>query len=263
MKKATFHVAKMDCPSEEALIEMKLKPLPFVRRLETDLTARQLRVYHEGDAQTILSLLDELNLQASLVSETEIDDAFIVAESQERTALKLVLLINFLFFLLELAAGILGESMGLIADGLDMLADALVYGLALYAVGGAIERKKQVAFVAGVLQSLLAIVGFWEVVRRFLGAESEPNVSTMFIVASLALVANASCAWLLQKAKSKEAHIQASLIFTSYDVIANLGVMLAAGLVHVFRSHLPDLIVGALIFILVVEGAVRIFKLSR
>ncbi len=263
MKKITFHIAKMDCPSDATLIEMKLKSLPSVRQIETDLTNRHLRVYLDDDSQAVFSLLGDMNLQASLLSETEIRDVSIQAQSQERTALKLVLLINFLFFLFELTAGILGDSMGLIADSLDMLADALVYGLALYAVGGAIERKKQVACVAGVLQVLLAIIGFWEVIRRFFGAESEPHVSTMLMVASLALIANATCVWLLQKAKSKEAHIQASLIFTSYDVIANLGVMLAAGLVYFFHSPLPDLIVGALIFILVIEGAVRIFKLAR
>jgi Co/Zn/Cd efflux system component len=36
--------------------------------------------------------------------------------------------------------------MGLVADSLDMLADAFVYGLSLFAVGAAVSRKKRVCF---------------------------------------------------------------------------------------------------------------------
>ncbi|MCS6990180.1 MAG: cation transporter [Chloroherpetonaceae bacterium] len=263
MRESVFFVAKMDCMSEASLAEMKLKESPFVARLEADVPNRLLRVYHEGDSGRILSALNELGLQASLRSETIVEDEPLAREERERDALKLALVINVAFFLLECVAGIWAESMGLVADGLDMLADAMVYGLALYAVGGAMERKKRVALVAGIVQSVLAIVGFWEVVRRFLGVESQPDVATMLVVSALALVANATCAWLLQRSKSKEAHVQASLIFTSYDALANVGVMLAAALVYLFRSNLPDLVIGALIFALVVEGAIRIFKLAR
>lgn len=263
MKKSAFFVAKMDCPSEASLAETKLKEIPFVSRIEADVGNRVLRVYHEGDSQRILSALNELGLRATLQSESIVEGERLATESQERRALRLALGVNFAFFLLESLAGIWAESMGLVADGLDMLADAMVYGLAIWAVGGEAARKKRVALVAGVVQSVLAVVGFWEVIRRFLGVESRPDVATMLVVSGLALVANAMCVWLLQRAKSKEAHIQASLIFTSYDVLANFGVMAAAALVYAFRSNLPDLIVGALIFILVVEGAVRIFKLAR
>ena len=53
-----------------------------------------------------------------------------------------VLGINFFFFLLEIFYGFWSNSMGLVADSLDMLADSFVYLLALFAVGKAIERKK-------------------------------------------------------------------------------------------------------------------------
>ncbi|MDZ7612423.1 MAG: hypothetical protein U5K51_00860 [Flavobacteriaceae bacterium] len=59
----------------------------------------------------------------------------------------------------------------------------------------------------------------------------------------LALIGNGLCLYLLQKSKSKEAHMQASMIFTSNDVIVNLGVILAGGLVYLTNSKYPDLIV--------------------
>ena len=86
---------------------------------------------------------------------------------------------------------------------------------------------------------------------------------TMIIVSILALAANITCLYLLQKSKSKEAHMQASMIFTSNDVIINSGVILAGLLVYWFNSKLPDLIIGSIVFALVLQGASRILKLAK
>lgn len=86
----------------------------------------------------------------------------------------------------------------------------------------------------------------------------------MIIVSVLALFANMFCLILLQKSKSKEeAHMQASMIFTSNDIIINLGVILAGVLVYVTDTRFPDLLVGTIVFALVLQGALRILKLSK
>jgi Co/Zn/Cd efflux system component len=85
----------------------------------------------------------------------------------------------------------------------------------------------------------------------------------MIIVSVLALIANSVCLYLLQKSKSKEAHMKASMIFTSNDVIINAGVILAGILVLVTNSKYPDLVVGATVFLIVVRGALRILKLGK
>jgi len=66
---------------------------------------------------------------------------------------------------------------------------------------------------------------------------------------------------LLQKSKSKEAHMKASMIFTSNDVIINVGVVLAGILVLLTNSKYPDLIIGSIIFLIVTRGAFRILRL--
>ena len=85
----------------------------------------------------------------------------------------------------------------------------------------------------------------------------------MIIVSVMALIANVLCLYLLQKNKSKEAHMQASMIFTSNDVIINSGVIIAAILVKLINSSYPDLIIGALVFLIVAKGAYRILKLAK
>ncbi len=85
----------------------------------------------------------------------------------------------------------------------------------------------------------------------------------MIVVSILALIANGVCLLLLQKSKSEEAHMKASMIFTSNDVIINLGVITAGVLVNWLNSNNPDLIIGTIVFVLVIQGALRILKLGK
>ncbi|WP_088342001.1 cation transporter [Robiginitalea sediminis] len=264
MQQSIFEIPKMDCPSEEHLIRMKLEGFPGVEGLEFDIENRKLVVYHQGPHQPIEASIRDLNLGGRHISTAPAGATRAGEESQQRRLLWAVLIINFSFFLIELVTGWVSRSMGLVADSLDMLADSLVYGMSLLAVGGTLNKKKQIAKIAGVFQMALAIMGFAEVLRRFLSQEALPNFSTMMGVSALALIANAICLYLLQKSRGREeAHMKASMIFTSNDVIINLGVILAGFLVHVLQSNKPDLIIGTIVFVLVVQGAMRILKLSK
>jgi Co/Zn/Cd efflux system component len=264
MQKTTFNISKMDCPSEEQMIRMKLADLPNIKSLDFDIANRQLTVFHSDNYDQIFHRLDHLNFDTSLIDSVSADNqTFTDNYDQERKLLWQVLAINFFFFALELTTGFIANSMGLVADSLDMLADSIVYGLALFAVGGTMARKKNIAKSAGYFQLTLAIFGFIEVIRRFIGLEIVPAFQTMIIISTLALLGNGICLYLLQKSKSKEAHMQASMIFTSNDVIVNLGVIVAGVLVYLTHSKYPDLIVGTIVFFIVGQGAFKILKLSK
>lgn len=264
MQKSTFAVAKMDCPSEEQLVRMKLEGRDDVKSLTFDLTQRRLEVVHTGDHRDITRVLESLDLGTTHVSSTDWESSGTSNDAQaQRRLLWQVLSINLAFFGLELIAGVVAQSMGLVADSLDMLADSVVYGLSLYAIGRSARHKGGVATISGVLQLLLAVLGLVEAVRRFVTPHELPGFRTMIFVSMLALAGNALCLYLLQKSSSREAHMQASMIFTSNDVIANVGVIAAGVLVLVTASRLPDLIVGIVIFLLVARGAVRILRLGR
>jgi Co/Zn/Cd efflux system component len=57
--------------------------------------------------------------------------------------------------------------------------------------------------------------------------------------------------------------MRASWIFSTNDVIANMGVIVAGALVAWSGSHIPDLVVGTVIALVVLSGAIRILRLSR
>ncbi len=121
---------------------------------------------------------------------------------------------------------------------------------------------KNIARTAGYLQLLLALTGVVEVIRRFVGVTELPDFRTMMVISFLALIANAISLYILQKEKSRESHIQASMIFTSNDIVINIGVIVAALLVDLLQSAFPDLVIGAIVFAIVVRGAFRILRLA-
>ena len=258
-----FNVPKMDCPCEENLIRLKLGNSPLVECLDFDLAERTLVVIHHGEVKSIQEQLETLNLGAKLTASSLCDEAKSETTKVQRRVLCWVLVINFLCFIIEATTGIISQSMGLVADSLDMLADALVYGMSLMAVGTTIARQQKVAKLSGYLQISLAVLGLIEVIKRFMGLETPPDFLVMIVISFIALIANTASLWLLQRTKSKEAHIQASVIFSANDVIVNIGVIVAGLLVGLLNSNAPDLIIGIIVFLIVIRGAIRILKLSK
>lgn len=188
-------------------------------------------------------------------------DSATAAQLQRRT-LWWVLLINAAMFVVELGWGIRAESIALIADSLDMLADAGVYALALLAVGRGLRRQRRAAAVSGILQIGLALLVLADVLRRTLQG-SEPVSGLMMGVGLLALTANLLCLALVFRHRREGIHMRASLIFSSNDTIANLGVIFSGLLVALLGSPLPDLIIGLAIGLLVLSGGLRILQEVR
>ena len=164
-------------------------------------------------------------------------------------------------FIVEIIVGIYAESTGLVADGLDMLADSFVYGLSLYAVGKSLTMKHKAAYFSGVMQISLGLLCLVEVGRKFYFG-SEPLSSYMIAISIVALIANLLCLVLIHKHKDGEIHMKASWIFSANDVIVNTGVIISGILVYVLGSNLPDLIIGALVSLIVIRGGVSIIKMS-
>jgi Co/Zn/Cd efflux system component len=184
----------------------------------------------------------------------------IANDAAEGRVLKQLLAINGLMFLVEIGAGWLAHSAGLVADAMDMFADATVYGVALYGVGRAIHIKLAAARLAGLFQFLLALAALATSVRHIL-LGAEPVSMAMIGIGGLALLANVACLLLIYRHRHGGIHMQASYIFSATDVIANLGVIVAGLLVIWSGNAWPDWIVGLMIGSIVLIGAVRILRL--
>lgn len=184
------------------------------------------------------------------------------AAGLERRTLRILLTINAGMFIVEVFAGWRGESTGLLADSLDMLADASVYGTALYAAGRSRRLQAGAAAASGVTQIILGLGVLVQVILRLVRG-SDPVSALMMAVGALALAANVSCLMLIAKHRKGGIHMRASWIFSTNDVIANAGVIVSGALVMVLGSRLPDLIIGAIISAVVLRGGTKILQEAR
>jgi Co/Zn/Cd efflux system component len=262
MTVSRFHVAGMDCAAEEQLVRMALSDIDGIERIEFDLGQRDIVIDHDTAPGAIGEALKTLDLGAHHVDDTS-EIAPPVDSRRERNALIFAFVINAGFFVGELTVGMVSRSMGLIADALDMGADASVYALSLAAVGTATARKKRLARISGFVQLGLATIGLVEVIRRFIFDDGLPDPRSMIVMSMLALAGNVATLLVLQRVRSGEAHIQASWIFTANDIKVNFLVIAAAVGVIVTDSRIPDLVAGGIIFVVVANGARRIFNISR
>ena len=265
MNKTVFTVSKMDCPSEERIIRMKFDGDESVKQMEFDIPGRSLTVHHIGDVGPLFARLNDLNFGASIKS-SEFQAAFEVPKvgdaTKEGSVLKALFAINAVMFIIELGWGLWAESMGLISDSLDMLADASVYLISLWAVGKSVQAKKMSATTNGYLQIILGIGVILETFRRF-AYGSEPHPTYMILVSFVALAANVYCLYLLSSHKDSGAHMKASYICSSTDVMANTGVIIAGALVFFTNSRYPDLVIGTIVSIIVLRGAKSILAVAR
>ena len=129
MNKTIFEITKMDCPSEENLIRMKLDVISSIANLDFDIPNRKLIVFHSGEIDQIEKSVIELNLGGKKISTEQTDQTEFEEIANQKKLLWSVLAINFAFFIIEMTTGIISKSMGLVADSLDMLADSFVYGI--------------------------------------------------------------------------------------------------------------------------------------
>ena len=174
-----------------------------------------------------------------------------------RRVLIIVLAINAAMFVTEFTAGVIAHSAALMADSMDMLGDALVYAVSLYALDRSARWRAGAAlFKAGFILFLGLGVVYQIVVKMMYGVP--PSSILMLVFGALALVANLLCLRLLWRFRADNVNLSSTFECSRNDVIANTGVIAAAGAVAMFDSPWPDIAVAVVIAFLFLRSALRV-----
>lgn len=190
-----------------------------------------------------------------------IDEQFL-ADARRRRMLIIVLVINAAMFVLELAGGLWAASTALQADSLDMLADALVYGVSLLAITRGSRARAFAGLSNGVLELILGLAVVAQVVYHIL-TPAAPVGFAILSIASVALAANLVCAALLLQFRHEDINMRAVWLCTRNDAIGNAGTIVAGGLVLLLASQWPDLIIGAALAALLIRTAIGVIAEAR
>ena len=185
-----------------------------------------------------------------------------VDTAKQRRTLQIALGLNATMFAVEVTAGIIGNSMGLVAEGLDNLTDAAAYGIAMLAITRGAMFKARAATVSGLVLLLLGVGVLVEVGRRAFYGEA-PDGLLMLVVAAVSLGVNGSVLRMLSKYRHGDVNLRATWIFTRADVIANLALIVSGAVVLWTGFRAIDLIVGAGIGCYVIKESVEILRDAR
>jgi Co/Zn/Cd efflux system component len=178
---------------------------------------------------------------------------------RQRRLLWVVLCINGAMFLVELIAGITASSTALLADSVDMLGDAIVYGVSLYVVARGAVWQARVARLKGLIMAAFGVGVLAQVVTKLLHG-LHPNADTMGVVGSLALAANTVCLVMLWRRRRDDVNMRSAWMCSLNDVAGNAGVIVAGAAVALTASGWPDILVGLMIAGMFCASATHIIR---
>ncbi len=173
----------------------------------------------------------------------------------------IVLAINAVMFFVESSAGVLAHSTSLLADALDMLGDALVYGFSLFVLSRSARWQASAAFVKGAFMLALGVGVLMEAAYKMFNPIM-PEVETMGVVGTVALAANLVCFLLLYRHRGDNLNMRSTWLCSRNDLIANVSVLLAAAGSYLLVSRWPDIIVGAVITALFLHSSFEVLRQS-
>lgn len=178
---------------------------------------------------------------------------------RQSSTLKIVLGINAVMFLVELAAGLLSGSVSLVADSLDMLGDALVYGFSIYVIARGARMKAKAALFKGIIMAAFGLFVLGQAIYRILFPQV-PVFEAIGAIGLLALATNGLCFVLLWRHRSDDINMSSVWLCSRNDIIANVSVLFAAAGVWLTHSGWPDIAVGLALAALFLRSALFVLR---
>ena len=176
-----------------------------------------------------------------------------------RGALWLVVALNLGFGVVEVAGGLFAGSQALLADSLDFLGDGTITLLGLLALGWAATARAKIAYAQGLFLLTLGIGVIGVAIWRAMTATA-PDAELMGGIGLAALAVNVTAALILSRYREGDANVRAVWLFSRNDALANVAVIVAAGLVAWTGKAWPDLAVAAVIAALFLHSAFEILR---
>ncbi len=182
-----------------------------------------------------------------------------VGSPEKRKTLWVVLWLNVAIAIGFFAVGYFGESIALLAHGLDHSSDAIGYALSLLALTRSRTWKRGAARFSGIMLLIFSAGVIFDAYRRFVEG-SDPGGILMMAMAFIAGMVNLYCLRLLQKMENKDVNMRAATTFSFNDFISNGGIIIAGIIVMLTGTNWPDLVVGIAVACIALYGGIEILR---
>jgi cobalt-zinc-cadmium efflux system protein len=180
--------------------------------------------------------------------------------------LLVALSITGLMTIVELAGGLMSNSLALIGDAGHMFTDTLALGLSLFALNLAKRPASQTktygyyraeilaALINGTILVLVSGYIFYEAYHRFV-EPPEVRGGLMLIVAAIGLAANVVGITILRSASRGNLNVKGAFLHMWSDTISSVGVIAAGIIILLTGRTIADPIISIIIGLLILRGA--------
>jgi cobalt-zinc-cadmium efflux system protein len=187
------------------------------------------------------------------------------------TKLKYGIIITVVILALEVAGGILSNSLALLSDAGHVFADGIALTLSWYGVRQAARPSSgrmtfgyhRVGVIIAIVNavSILVIAGIilYEAYQRFY-QQPEINSVLMLIIAVIGLAANIFVASWLHKDQAESINVKSAFWHAVGDALASVGVIAGAIIIMFTKLYWVDAAVSVLISLIIIFAAWGIFK---
>lgn len=193
----------------------------------------------------------------------------ITKQTTRRLALSLSL--TAVFVIVEVVAGIWGNSLALLTDAAHNFTDVIALGLSWYALRIALKPAHAgktfgyhrvgilVALINSTTLILIAVGIFYEAWHRFL---SPPEVdSTLLIgVGTLAFIINLVTAWMVKEGSEHDLNLRSAFLHLMGDVMSTLGAVIAGIAIAFTQWNWLDPLVSVLIGVFILVNAWNVLR---
>jgi Co/Zn/Cd efflux system component len=185
------------------------------------------------------------------------------ADDALRRTVRWVALLNLGYFGIEFSAALAIDSVALLADSIDFLEDASVNLLILLALAWSARARARVGMLLAGILLVPAVFTLWAAWHKFL-APTPPAAGWLALAGLGALLVNLSCAWMLARVRQRGGSLgKAAFLSARNDALANVAIIVAAGLTLATQSGWPDLAVGIGIALLNADAAHEVWEAAR
>jgi cobalt-zinc-cadmium efflux system protein len=180
--------------------------------------------------------------------------------------LLIALSITGLMTIVELAGGLISNSLALIGDAGHMFTDTLALGLSLFALNLAKRPASQTktygfyraeilaALINGTILVLVSAYIFYEAYHRFV-EPPEVRGGLMLIVAAIGLAVNVVGISILRSASRGNLNVRGAFLHMASDTLSSIGVIAAGIIILLTGRTIADPIISIIIGLLILRGA--------
>lgn len=192
-------------------------------------------------------------------------------QQRSRRALAAALGITTFFMVVEIAGGVITNSLALLSDAGHMLSDASALGLGLFAIWlagrphtpgrtfGYHRAEILAALVNGVTLGAISVYIFREAARRF-SDPPEIQGAPVLVVAVVGLAANIVAGAILSGLSRESLNVRSAFLHVLGDALGSIGVIAAGTIMLTTGWYLADPLISVGIGVLILFGGARVIR---